>query len=88
MITFALCFTMGKAFRGGGTFPKCKAGLGYQLVLGPLFWECPPPRGFILYIKSINIIRDIRKVRKRQQQYPEVGHTEGEIEKKPAIKVH
>jgi hypothetical protein len=28
--------------------------------------------------------RDIRKVRKRQHQYPEFGHTQGEIKKKPA----
>jgi hypothetical protein len=26
--------------------------------------------------------RDIRKVRKRQHQYPEFGHTQGEIQKK------
>jgi hypothetical protein len=31
-------------------------------------------------------IRDIRKVRKRQHQYPEFGHTQGEIKKKPAKK--
>jgi hypothetical protein len=29
-------------------------------------------------------IRDIRKVRKRQHQYPEFGHTGGEILKKTA----
>jgi hypothetical protein len=29
-------------------------------------------------------IRDICKVRKRQHQYPEFGHTQGEIFKKPA----
>jgi hypothetical protein len=31
-------------------------------------------------------IRDICKVRKRQHQYPEFGHTQGEIFKKPAKK--
>jgi hypothetical protein len=31
-------------------------------------------------------IRDICKVRKRQHQYPEFGHTQGEIQKKPAKK--
>ncbi len=31
-------------------------------------------------------IRDIRKVRKRQHQYPEFGHTGGEIKNKPAKK--
>jgi hypothetical protein len=31
-------------------------------------------------------IRDIRKVRKRQHQYPEFGHTQGKIQKKPAKK--
>jgi hypothetical protein len=30
--------------------------------------------------------RDIRKFRKRQHQYPEFGHTQGEIQKKPAKK--
>jgi hypothetical protein len=30
--------------------------------------------------------RDIRKVRRRQHQYPEFGHTQGEISKKPAKK--
>jgi hypothetical protein len=30
--------------------------------------------------------RDIRKVRKRQHLYPEFGHTQGEILKKPAKK--
>jgi hypothetical protein len=34
---------LGKA-HGGGTFSNCGAGLGYHLVLGPLFWECPHPR--------------------------------------------
>jgi hypothetical protein len=29
---------------------------------------------------------DIHTVRKRQHQYPEFGHTEGEIQKKPAKK--
>ncbi len=40
MINFASCFTIGKAL-GWGTFSKCKAGLGYHLVLVPLFWEWP-----------------------------------------------
>jgi hypothetical protein len=30
--------------------------------------------------------RDMRKVRKRQHQYPEFGHTQGEIFKNPAKK--
>jgi hypothetical protein len=30
--------------------------------------------------------RDIRKVRKRQHQYPEFAHTQGEVKKKPAKK--
>jgi hypothetical protein len=34
------------------------------------------------------IIRVIRKVRKRQHQYPEFGHKQGEIQKKPAKNVH
>jgi hypothetical protein len=33
-------------------------------------------------------IRDIRKVRKRQHQYLEFGHTQGESFKKTAKKVH
>ncbi len=40
---FALCFTKGKA-HGWWTFPKCGARLGYHLILGPLFCECPYPR--------------------------------------------
>jgi hypothetical protein len=32
--------------------------------------------------------RDIRKVRKRQGEYPEFGHTQGEIQKKACKKVH
>jgi hypothetical protein len=35
-------------------------------------------------LKSHN--RDIREVRKRQHQYPEFGHTQVEIQKKPARK--
>jgi hypothetical protein len=30
--------------------------------------------------------RDIRKVSKRRHQYPQFGHTQGEIKKKPAKK--
>jgi hypothetical protein len=30
--------------------------------------------------------RDIRKVMKTQHEYPEFGHTQGEIKKKPAKK--
>ncbi len=33
---------------------------------------------------SFQFSEDIRKVRKRQHQYPEFGHTQGEIKKKPA----
>jgi len=29
---------------GGGHSLKCEAGLGYSLILGPLFCECPHPR--------------------------------------------
>jgi hypothetical protein len=43
MINFALCFPKGKA-HGWWTFPKCRARLGYHLILGPLFCECPYPR--------------------------------------------
>jgi hypothetical protein len=43
MINFASRFTIGKA-HGWGTFPKCKARLGYCLIQSPLFWECPHPR--------------------------------------------
>jgi len=35
-------------------------------------------------IKTQN--KDICKLRKRQHQYPEFGHTQGEIKKKPAKK--
>jgi len=37
-----------------------------------------------VYNKTQN--KDIRKLRKRQHQYPEFGHTLGEIKKKPAKK--
>ncbi len=86
MITFALCFKMGKAL-GGGHSQNARLDLATGLSQAPIL-GMPPPRGFILHIKSINIIIDIRKVRKRQHRYPEFGHTQGEIEKKPAKKVH
>jgi hypothetical protein len=35
---------------------------------------------------SFQFSGDIREVRKRQHQYPEFGHTQGEIKKKPAKK--
>jgi hypothetical protein len=37
-------------------------------------------------IRPLEYNRDIRKVRKRQGEYPEFGHTQGEIQKKPAKK--
>jgi len=37
-----------------------------------------------VYNKTQN--KDIHKLRKRQHQYPEFGHTQGEIKKKPAKK--
>jgi hypothetical protein len=45
MINVASCVTIGKAL-GWGTFLKC--GVEHRLVLGPLFWECPHPKGFTL----------------------------------------
>jgi len=36
--------------------------------------------------KILQLTRDVRKVRERQHQYPEFGHTQGEIKKKPAKK--
>jgi hypothetical protein len=45
MITFTSCFMMGKSAHWWMTFPKCKAGLSYHLILGPLFWNCPHPSG-------------------------------------------
>jgi hypothetical protein len=47
MINITACFTMGKA-HVWGTFPDCEVKLGYCLVLGPLFWEWPPPLTFSL----------------------------------------
>jgi len=35
---------------GWETFPKCEAKLGYHLILGPLFWECPYLRAFTLHV--------------------------------------
>jgi hypothetical protein len=51
MIIFVSCFTMGRAHRSE-TFPNYRSGLSYCLVLGPLFWECPPPRVFTLQLGS------------------------------------
>jgi hypothetical protein len=48
MITFTSCFTMGKVHKWG-TFLECEAKLDYCLVLGPLFWEWPPPFTFPLH---------------------------------------
>jgi hypothetical protein len=39
MKTLASYFTAGNTHGLLRTFPKCKAGLGYHLFLGPLFWE-------------------------------------------------
>jgi hypothetical protein len=50
MIMFALCFMMGNA-TSEGHIPKCRAGVGVCLVLGPLLWQCydlgPLPHIFI-----------------------------------------
>ncbi len=35
---------------GWETFPKCEAKLGYHLILGPLFWECPYLGAFTLHV--------------------------------------
>jgi hypothetical protein len=37
MIIFVSCFVMGKV-SWWGMFTECKSGLGYCVVLGPLFW--------------------------------------------------
>jgi hypothetical protein len=37
--TFARCFT--DKILGRGTFPNSGAGLGYRLIPGPFFWDCP-----------------------------------------------
>jgi hypothetical protein len=45
------CFSKNKAKRWV-TFPKCGVPLDYCLILGPLFWEPPPPPwGFTIHIK-------------------------------------
>jgi hypothetical protein len=46
MITLALCFMMVKAHEWG-RFPKCRARLGYHLILGP-YLGTPPPWDFTL----------------------------------------
>jgi len=48
MIRVTSCFTMGKVQKWG-TFFECEAKLDYCLVLGPLFWEWPPPLTFPLH---------------------------------------
>jgi len=35
-----------------GTFPKSRAGLGFHLVLGPVFWQYPHP-GALPYTKKL-----------------------------------
>jgi hypothetical protein len=40
MITFASCFTIGKAHRWKA-FPKCEGKFNYHLLLNPLFGNCP-----------------------------------------------
>ncbi len=45
--TFTIC-----KVHGWRTFPKCGAGLSYPLIQGPLFWECPHPRGFTVQEKN------------------------------------
>jgi len=42
---------VGKA-HGQGTFPKWEAGLGYCLILDPLFRKCPYPRA-LLYTHNL-----------------------------------
>jgi hypothetical protein len=57
----------------------------YFLISPPAYYAI---QGYLQLHKKIGtsfymtIIRDIRKVRKRQHQYPEFGHTQGEILKK------
>jgi hypothetical protein len=41
MIMFASCSKIDKAHEWG-TFPRCRAGLGYHIVLGPLILKYPP----------------------------------------------
>ncbi len=36
-----------------GTFPKCRARLGSDPALGPLFWDCTYPR--VLLYKNLNL---------------------------------
>jgi hypothetical protein len=40
VVTFALCFTMGKAHKWV-TFTKWRVGLGSRVVLSLVFWGCP-----------------------------------------------
>jgi hypothetical protein len=40
---------------------------------------------FLIFLVPIKI-KDIRKVRKREHEYPEFGHAQGEIKKRPAKK--
>jgi hypothetical protein len=41
MIRFASCSKIDKAYEWG-TFPRCRARLGYHIVLGPLILKYPP----------------------------------------------
>jgi hypothetical protein len=44
MTRFTSCFMMGKAHGWGDLHKMWGAKLGYDLMVGPLFWGCPHPR--------------------------------------------
>jgi hypothetical protein len=53
------------------------------LTLGAICFSTHLSLALLLFLGDI---RDIRKVRKTQHQYPEFGHTQGQFFKKPAKK--
>ncbi len=48
-----MCLQWVRCLHGWGTFRKCRAGLSYHLVLGPLFWEHPPPWGLYSTLNGV-----------------------------------
>jgi hypothetical protein len=63
-------------FGGGGVLPS------FQVQTSDLFYFS----GLLFVVCLMVIELVIRKVRKTQHQNPEFGHTQGEIQKKPAKK--
>jgi hypothetical protein len=66
---------------------SCKVSIHNSQILGESFLvDMETIENMFLDMRGKSHNRDIREVRKRQHQDPEFGHTQGEIQKKPAKK--